>query len=383
MKKVYYLSYYDIPEHSEQKRNFVLAAVTKSSYICNALASEGFEVEIVSAAGTASSHFCPGSITKIAENLSLRLFDAKPAKNLPQRILARRFMRKQLRNYLLKNVTKDDALIVYHSLAYMDLAREVKEKKNPLFVIEANEIYSDVTGNEKTRTPEMSFLQSADAYILSTELLNEKVNINNKPFVVNYGTFEETENLVGAEWGDGKIHAVYAGVLEPRKGAGLSVAVAEYLPENYHIHIIGFGREQDIEEVKTQIEDISAKTKCTVTYDGKYSGEDYLKFLQGCQIGFSTQSPNAAFNASSFPSKVLSYLSNGLRVVSVRIPAIECSKVADLLYFYDGNDPRLVADLIKSIDFNDGYDSRASIKQLDMNFKNELTAILENEGITE
>ena len=375
MKKIYYLSYFDIPEHSEQKRNYVLSAATKSEYECKTLAKAGYTVEIVSASGTCSDKFCKGSVTELCENLTLRLFDAKPAKTTLQRIFARRFMKKQLSKYLLDNITEKDVLIVYHSMAYADLVQEIKLKKNPLLIIEANEIYADVTGNEKTREAEEKFLQSADAYILSTELLNEKINVHNRPYVVNYGTFDDTPELI-VKTNDGKIHAVYAGVLEPRKGAQLAVSSAEFLPENYHIHIIGFGSEKDINDIKTLVNDISQKTKCTVTYDGKFSGEDYLCFLQSCHIGLVTQSKDASFNETSFPSKVLSYLSNGLRVVSVRIKAIEVSKVADLICFYDNDNAEKVASAIKSIDFTYDYDGRKTLKQLDKEFVNSLSQII-------
>lgn len=369
MKKIYYLSYFDIPEHAEQKRNYVLSATTKSEYECKALAKAGYKVEIVSASGTCSDEFCQGSTTELCDNLILRLFDAKPTKTTLQRIFARRFMKKQLSKYLLDNITENDVLIVYHSMAYADLVQKIKLEKNPLLIIEANEIYADVTGNENTREAEQNFLQSADAYILSTELLNEKINVNNRPYVVNYGTFEDTPKLT-EKINDGKIHAVYAGVLEPRKGAQLAVCAAEFLPENYHIHIIGFGSEKDIHDIKTLVDEVSQKTKCTVTYDGKYGGEDYIRFLQSCHIGLATQNKDASFNETSFPSKVLSYLSNGLRVISVRIKAIEVSKVADLMYFYNNDSAKEVADAIMSIDFTDNYDSRKTLRHLNSEFVN-------------
>ncbi|MGN0554951.1 MAG: glycosyltransferase [Candidatus Fimenecus sp.] len=371
MKKIYYLCYFDIPEHADQQRNFVLAATTKSGYEAKAFVKAGYEVEIVSAAGTCGDKFCPGGVTALGEHLTLRLFDAKPAKTTVQRIFARRFLKKQLKSYLLENVTENDTLLVYHSLAYMDLVREVKEKKHPKLLLETNEVYADVTGNEKIRPKEMAFLQSADGYVLSTELLLEKVNPQKKPFTVNYGIFAPEKKQFAPLFHDGKIHCVYAGVLEPRKGAGTAIAAAEFLPENYHIHIIGFGRTEDIDNLQKQIAEISEKTACTVTFDGKKSGDEYLQFLQSCQVGFATQSSEAAFNATSFPSKVLSYLSNGLRVVSVRIKAIETSKVADLMYFYDGDSPKAVAEAIQSIDFSDEYDSRKCLSDLDELFVND------------
>ena len=376
MKKAYYLCYFDTPDNKQQDRNFVLSAVTKSTYIANALVRAGNEVEIVSASGTKSNSFCKGGVKQLSENLSLRLFDAKPTDNVIKRVLARNFLKKQLRKYLLDNVTENDVLFVYHSLSYMDLVKEVKEKKKPKLILETNEVYADVTGNEKIREAEMNFLRSADEYVMSTELLKDKVNPDNKPFTVNYGVFSPEKRLEPL-FNDGKIHCVYAGVLEPRKGAGLAIDCAEFLDEHYHIHIIGFGSEQDISAINSRIDEVGKKTSCTVTFDGKKSGDEYLRFLQSCQVGFTTQNSDAAFNETSFPSKVLSYLSNGLRVVSVRIKAIEISKVADLMYFYDGDNPENVANAVKSIDLADGYDSRKELERIDREFVENIVSLTE------
>ena len=126
------------------------------------------------------------------------------------------------------------------------------------------------------------------------------------------------------------------------------------------------------------IEESNAKGKATVSYDGLLSGEDYIQFLQKCQIGLSTQNPDAAFNATSFPSKILSYMANGLRVVTIRIPAIEGSAVTENLYYYDKQTPEEIAKAIEAIDFQDGYNSRKKIFELHQQFAKDLKDLLEN-----
>ena len=93
-------------------------------------------------------------------------------------------------------------------------------------------------------------------------------------------------------------------------------------------------------------------------------------------MGLSTQNPNAKFNDTSFPSKITSYLSNGLRVVSVQIPALECSQLCDMLYFYQGNDPKSVAEAVMGINWNERYDSRRVIRELDDNFVKSIGRII-------
>ena len=168
---------------------------------------------------------------------------------------------------------------------------------------------------------------------------------------------------------DGKIHCVYAGTLDPRKGGAIASAEsALFLNENYHIHILGFGNEKEKAEMLNTIDSISKKSKAKITYDGLLSGEEYIKFIQSCDIGLSTQNPNAKFNDTSFPSKILSYMANGLRVVSVRIPVVEESGIGKCVYYYDEQTPENIAKAIKSIDFSEEYDSRKAIGVLDKAF---------------
>lgn len=173
------------------------------------------------------------------------------------------------------------------------------------------------------------------------------------------------------------IHCVYAGTLDSRKGgAAAAVAAAEYLPSNYHVHILGFGSEKEKNGMRDSVAEIALKTKARVSYDGLLSGERYIRFIQSCDIGLSTQDPSAAFNTTSFPSKILSYMANGLRVVSIRIPAVEKSNVGNMLYYYDKQTPIEIAKAILSVNVQDGYDSRETIMELDKKFQKEIKKLL-------
>ena len=143
---------------------------------------------------------------------------------------------------------------------------------------------------------------------------------------------------------------------------------------------MGFGSEEDKQNLLKTIEDVSKKTECTVTYDGLKSGEEYIRFIQSCDIGLSTQNPDAAFNATSFPSKILSYMANGLRVVSIRIPAIESSAIGDYMYYYDRQTPEAIAKAIMQVDLNDGYNGREIISKLDKKFTKEIAELINEVG---
>ena len=119
------------------------------------------------------------------------------------------------------------------------------------------------------------------------------------------------------------------------------------------------------------------KAKCTLTYDGLKSGEEYIRFLQSCQIGLCTQIPDARYTETSFPSKVLVYLANGLRVLSVRIPAVENSEVGGILYYYDTQSPQEIANAIMNIPMKEDYNSRQLLNQLDKDCERNLKRLME------
>lgn len=372
MKKIFYLGYYNLPDSGT---NFVLAAVNKMNYICEALENNGYNTEIVSASGAVEKKFCKSKKVKLTDKTTLKLFSSLPRLNRIVSVIDRVILKIKLFLYMIKNTNKDSTVMVYHSLGYMSLVKRLKKLKGFKLIIEAEEIYGDVIGNEKTSQKEYEFFKIADGFIFPTELLSEKVNTEKKPEVIIYGTYHIEKELPKL-FSDGKIHCVYAGTLDPRKGGAAAVEAALFLNGDYHIHILGFGNEKEKAEMLNIIDDISKKTEAKITYDGLLSGDEFTSFIQSCDIGFSTQSPDAAFNSTSFPSKILTYMVNGLRVVSIRIPAIEKSAVGKFMYYYDEQTPENIAKAIKSIDFSEEYDSRKAIGMLDKDFICDLKKML-------
>lgn len=375
MEKIFYMAYYNSTNSSE-RRNAVLSSVNKMNYICEALENNGYNTEIVSASGTTEKKFCKSKKVKLTDKTTLKLFSSLPRLNRIVSVIDRVILKTKLFLYMIKNTNKDSIVMVYHSLGYMSLVKRLKKLKGFKLIIEAEEIYGDVIGDEKTSQKEYEFFKIADGFIFPTELLSEKVNTEKKPEVIIYGTYHIEKELPKL-FSDGKIHCVYAGTLDPRKGGAIASAEsALFLNENYHIHILGFGNEKEKAETLNTIDSISKKSKAKITYDGLLSGEEYIKFIQSCDIGLSTQNPNGKYNDTSFPSKILSYMANGLRVVSVRIPVVEESGIGKCVYYYDEQTPENIAKAIKSIDFSEEYDSRKTIGVLDKAFICDLKTML-------
>ncbi len=376
MSKVYYLGYYDIAENKAENRNYFLSATNKMTYIISAICSLGYEVEVVSASQTRNNRSYDGHVVPLGENSSLRLFKTKSWGGFFKKAISVLYTKHQYYNYLLKTVKKDDLVLVYHSLPYAKFLKRLKNKTGCRLVLEVEEIYSDVNGKKCDYKKEKKAFLSADAFVFSTELLNEKLNTEDKPHTVIYGTYK-VEPQIQNKTDDGKVHIVYAGTLDPRKGGAVAaVAAAEFLDENYHIHILGFGSQQNKDQLQNEIERVSKLSGCKVTYDGLLSGDEYIRFLQSCHIGLSTQNPTAAFNDTSFPSKILSYMSNGLRVVSIRIPVIENAAIDQFMHYYDEQNAFKISEAIKKIDITEHYNSRDIIFQLDQKFNSEFKKIL-------
>lgn len=366
-----YLSYYAQPNNN-QERNYVLSAKTKMDYIISVFNRNGYDVRIISASTTRNSRKSfPGGLYRINEKTTLKMYYTFPWGNILQKLLSVISMNIFLFFELMK-IKRNEKILVYHSLGYMTVVDIVHRIKGFHLVLEVEEIYSDVTGNTKKRNQEIEFLKKADSYVFPTKLLSKEINKSGRPEIIIHGTYH-VEFDYDCKFNDGKIHVVYAGTFDPRKGgAAAAVAAAEFLDERYHLHIIGFGSEKDEKHIINLIEKISKKTSCAITYDGLKSGEEYTRFIQSCDIGLSTQNPDAAFNGTSFPSKILSYMSNGLRVVSIMIPVIEQSAVGEYVFYYNKQTPIEIAKAIMSVKTDDEYNSRYLISQLSKEFEENL-----------
>ena len=377
MNEIVYLGYYTCPEIYSEKRYNSPAAVNKMNYISYAINSIGYKVRIVSNSGTTLDKTFPGRIICLNEKLNVCFFKTVGGKSLFKRAL--NLIQKTCRIIkFFSGVSKDSVVVVYYSIGYMNVIFLLKKIIKFHMILEVEEIYSDVLQNERMKKSELRLFKEADAFIFSTQLLDTAINQEKKPSVVINGTYQVEENRKGKIFNDDKIHVVYAGTLDPRKGGAAAVAAAKFLPENYHIHILGFGTNEQIENIKSIIEQNSDKKTAEVSYDGLLSGEEYIRFLRSCDIGLSTQNPDATFNGTSFPSKILSYMANGLRVVSIDIESVRESEVGDLITYYDEQLPENIAKAIESVDMSFPYDSRQRLMELNQKFQKEMGKLIED-----
>lgn len=376
MKKVKYVGFYDVENFAFEKRVKSLAAVNKMNYIASAFVNAGCDVEIVSPSWSANiDGFYKGRKTILSENISLKMGPTFGANNFFTRKIRILLSWIWLFFYLIRSIKKNEKIVVYHAMMLIPPILYAQKIKKFKIVLELNEIYQDVTDyNLKFKKKEMQIIDKSEFYILSTELLQSKICCK-KPFLINYGNYR-IEEKVHATFND-KIHVVYAGIIDKYKaGAFNTFDCAQFLSEKYIIHIIGFGNDEDIVELQKRIRENNKNNECKVIFDGLKTSQEYIDYVSKCHIGLSTQSPGPEYNNTSFPSKVLSYLSMGLNVVSVNIEVMKKSKIGHLLYYYDENTGKSISDAILKINVNAYYDNKKALIELDEKFIKDIKIIL-------
>lgn len=374
LDKLKYIGFYTTSK-LKNPRYASMAACNKMDYTISALKRVARKIEIVSPAKTKyKEKQARGQIIEINSNIDLKVFRTLPAFNKLMLMLNQKLINIQLLYFLLLNTSKKEPILVYHSLVTSKIILLAKRIKNFKLILEVNEIYSDVSEkNSHHRQTELNCIHQADAFIFPNNLMDKLFNLENKPSLVEYGVYKANK-IMTSKFQDGKTHVVYAGTFELSKGGAIkAIQAAKFLSKDYHLHILGFGTKEEVCKVNNEIKTISSKSECSISYDGLLQGDEFQLFLQKCHIGLSTQLPNQQLNDTSFPSKILNYLANGLQVVSVSIPAITNSELAADLYLYKDSDPKVIAETIMSVsDFTPKF---KILESLDKRFKSELVEL--------
>lgn len=381
-KRIKYFCVYGFPD-AEHKRDQALSAVNKIDYIVSALNRAGIAADIVSMAECTEKRavIARGEVIRKGEN-TVRLFTSFGLHHIkPLRKIFRFILKIEFILWILFNVRKGEEIIVYHYMGYARIFTNFCKLKSLRIIGEVEEIYQDVRRySASQKKSEYAFFGSCAKFIFPVSLLREKINGKGLPDTVVHGIYrpEESRNV---SFNDGKIHVVYAGTFKQHKGVDLAIEAASRLPRKYTVHVLGFGSAEDIERVKAGIADADAVSESSIRFEGTLTGEDFIRFIQKCHIGLCTQDPSADYNTTSFPSKILTYISNGLSVVSVETAAIKNSAIAGCIHFYTVPDAGNVADAITGTEISDqeSEKNRKIISELDGQFIHSLRRLLDTD----
>lgn len=330
---IQYISFYDHELNKDENRAFSPAGKNVTEYVANAIGRLGYQVEIISPIQTKEKFgLYRGKQYNINNNVSVVLPPCFGAAGIFGKILKRVWQKIIIYIFLFKRIKNDSVLIIYHSLSLLKFLSIISKIKKCKIILQVEEIYGDVENSEIIRKREMSAFKKADAFIFPTISLSNIINIDNKPNAIVYGDYSIKPLMVN-KFNDGKIHCLYAGTFDKSKGGVFNAIDASiFLNDEYVMHILGFGSNLEIEEVKKAISLALERTNCKIIYEGLKSGDDFRNFVQKCDIGLSTQNPEGRYNDTSFPSKVLMYLTNGLDVVSVDLQVLHESKLKNVLH---------------------------------------------------
>ena len=374
-KKLRYFSYYGCND-PERRRDNSPAADTKMDYIMEVLNRIGYDVEHVSLAQSATPKYISGYCEKKGNN-TFRYFASFGKTLSPLRVFNRWFVHLQFLIWCMFNLKRNEQVLVYHSLGFDADFLFLKKIKGIRIIGDIEEIYQDVSKQKPSQERnEYRFIDICDKYMFPNTILNERLNKSNKPFVVVHGIYKPNR-YSEVSYDDGKIHILYAGTYDPNKGGALaSVRAAEFLDGRFHLHLTGFGTKADEESVIKEIERMKPLTKCQITFHGYLNDSAFYDLMHNCSIGLCTQDPTSLLNLTSFPSKILNYMANGLLVLSGRNRAIEDSAVGDIVYYYDSQTPQNIAHAIQTMDLKDCDKGNNRLLQLDATFLEDLKHIL-------
>jgi len=381
-KTIYYFASYDTL-NSKVRRRYTLAATTKIDYIISVLNQIGYDVKLISASYILEKRyvFDRGVTKKLNDKTSLILSPSFGSKTLIGKYLGIIFTSFCFFLKLL-SLNKDDTLFVYHAPWYYFPIKLAKKIKGFRLILEVEEIYTLAfeRDNRKLKT-EMKMISLGDAYIYVSDLLKgyikEYIYIDDKKSAVCYGPCKVIDTIHERIFTDERIHLVYAGSLSKYKGcAQNAVQVAGFLPENYVIHILGFGEKNVVSDLVESIENINKTSQCKVYYEGIKPEKEYEVFMNSCDIGLNLQRQGTM--QAAFPSKVLVYLSMGLNVVSSELESVVNSKVKDIVAFYSQENPQAMAETIKNARCFTKEELKEKIQILNDEFIKNIDSLIEN-----
>ena len=181
-RNIYYISPY-LPKAEKYHNHYSPAAQAKVEYIRSKLKEYNAITVCVNCSLTVDdSLFLPEKITD--ENGDCILLISKSSRRRVWLPLCGALMLLSVFFFILLNVKEKDTVVLYHSVYYDRIVTFLKRIKNFKLIYEVEEIYADVRDGGAGREKEISRCEKdADAFIFSTEMLDEIVNINNECLV--------------------------------------------------------------------------------------------------------------------------------------------------------------------------------------------------------
>jgi glycosyltransferase involved in cell wall biosynthesis len=144
---------------------------------------------------------------------------------------------------------------------------------------------------------------------------------------------------------DSEVRFLYSGALDTTRGVDLLLEALELLPEHgWHLDITGYGALTD--RVSRFAQDLRCDGK--VKYHHSLPPEAYQEVVQAAHVGLNCQRASELISSVTFPSKVFTYLSAGLLVISSKAGCVE-QICGNACFYYEGETPVALAAAMKGV----------------------------------
>lgn len=155
-----------------------------------------------------------------------------------------------------------------------------------------------------------------DSYILLTEHMAKKMQIEDRPSILVEGFADESIfDITDDVPKNTKKTVMYAGALSKSFNVDSLIDAFMNLEGDYELWLFGYG---DLVEYIEECE----KKDCRIHYFGKVDRKTLLEHQKAAHLLVSVKSPDEEHANYAFPSKILEYMTSGTAVASTRVGGI-------------------------------------------------------------
>lgn len=181
--------------------------------------------------------------------------------------------------------------------------------------------------------------QQVDSYMLLTEAMKEKVDIQGKPYIVAEGVIN-SDLMCKNEEKEKEKSIVYTGKLSEKFGVkNLVDAFMQFENPKYKLILCGRG---DIEDYVSE----KSKEDSRIVYLGQVTPEEAQKWILQAAVLVNPRQNNDEYTKYSFPSKNIEYLLSGKPVVAYMLDGIP-QEYSEFMYVVQDNS---IESLVRTIE---------------------------------
>ncbi len=375
---IYYLGYYKSKHVTDFKQSGSNAASFKMGYIIRTIKQLGEKITVISWCPSDKMWYVPLRELQVDRAQKEVYLSSVRIPKMPMRVTAF-FRNHAIYQYFIRNVKKEDTVIVYHATSISQPLLKAKRKIGFKLILEVEEIYhadTKIKDRDTIKIKEETLIAAADSYIIVNDLIYDKYIHNNKPYMVLYGVYDGEEFSVSMDLDKEKTRLLFSGSIDKVRGSELAVDVAKYLSKEYQLHICGAGAAAYVTEVTEKIQRHNQEgVGCEIVYHGQLSEDALDKLALSCDIGLNLQDIHNPFEAVSFPSKITFYLQHGLNVVSTKMSSVLASEIVPFITFGEDS-AEAMAQAVKTVVIKDKKENMHVMDNLDAHAKEMLKNLL-------